>query len=97
MEYLILGLIGITIVILIIHHVNKGRTNKKIEAIRTAWGIPKIESFDFDSICKYADTVQENKFHRLTDQTLEDIDFYGLFSFIDRTTSKVGQQFSIKK
>ncbi len=97
MEYLILGLIGITIVILIIHHVNKGRTNKKIEAIRTAWGIPKIESFDFDSICKYADTVQENKFHRLTDQTLEDIDFYGLFSFIDRTTSKVGQQFLYKK
>lgn len=97
MEYLILGLIGIIIVILIIHHVNKVRTKKKIEAIRTAWGIPKKESFDFDSISKYADIVQENKFHRLTDQTLEDIDFYGLFAFIDRTTSKVGQQFLYKK
>lgn len=97
MAYLILGLIGITIVILIIHHVNKGRTKKKIEAIRTAWGIPKKESFDFDSICKYADIVHENKFHQLTDQTIEDIDFYGLFAFIDRTTSKVGQQFLYKK
>ena len=97
MEYLILGLIGFILVILVIHHVNKGRTKKKIEEIRTAWGNPKKESFDFDCICKYADTVKENKFHRLTDQTIEDIDFYGLFQFIDRTTSKVGQQFLYKK
>ena len=97
MEYLILGLIGFILVILVIHHVNKGRTKKKIDEIRTAWGNPKKESFDFDCICKYADTVKENKFHRLTDQTIEDIDFYGLFAFIDRTTSKVGQQFLYKK
>lgn len=97
MEYLILGLIGFILVILVIHHVNKGRTKKKIEEIRKAWGNPKKESFDFDCICKYADTVKENKFHRLTDQTIEDIDFYGLFQFIDRTTSKVGQQFLYKK
>lgn len=97
MEYLILGLIGFILVILVIHHVNKGRTKKKIEEIRTAWGNPKNESFDFDYISKYADTVKENKFHQLTDQTIEDIDFYGLFAFIDRTTSKVGQQFLYKK
>lgn len=97
MEYLILGLIGFILIILVIHHVNKGRTKKKIEEIRVAWGNPKNESFDFDSICKYADTVNENKFHRLTDQTIEDVDIYGLFAFIDRTTSKVGQQFLYKK
>ena len=97
MEYLIFGLIGFIIVILVIHHVNKGRTNKKIEEIRKSWGNPKKESFDFDSISKYVDTVKDSKFHRLTDQTIEDIDFYGLFAFIDRTTSKVGQQFLYKK
>ena len=97
MEYLIFGLIGFIIVILVIHHVNKGRTKKKIEEIRKSWGNPKKESFDFDSISKYADTVKDSKFHRLTDQTIEDIDFYGLFAFIDRTTSKVGQQFLYKK
>jgi hypothetical protein len=97
MEYLIFGLIGLILVILIIHHVNKGRTKKKIEEIRTSWGNPKKESFDFDSISKYADIVNESKFHRLTDQTIEDIDFYGLFAFVDRTTSKVGQQFLYKK
>jgi hypothetical protein len=97
MEYLIFGLIGFIIVILVIHHVNKGRTKKKIEEIRKSWGNPKKESFDFDSISKYVDTVKDSKFHRLTDQTIEDIDFYGLFAFIDRTTSKVGQQFLYKK
>jgi len=97
MEYLILGLIAIIIVILVIHHANKNRAKKKIEEIRAAWGKPKNESFDFDSICHYANTVNENKFHRLTEQTIEDIDFHGLFAFIDRTTSKVGQQFLYKK
>lgn len=58
---------------------------------------PKNESFDFDSIRKYADTVNPKWFHRLTDQTIQDIDFYGLFEFIDRTTSKVGQQYLYKK
>ncbi len=97
MEYLILGLIAIIIVILVIHHANKNRTKRKIEEIRTAWGKPKKESFDFYSISNYANTVNENKFHQLTEQTIEDIDFYGLFAFIDRTTSKVGQQFLYKK
>ena len=97
MEYFILGLIGIILVVLVFRHVNKNRTKKKIEEIRTAWGNPKNESFDFNNISKYADTIKVNKFHRLTDQTIEDIDFYGLFAFIDRTTSKVGQQFLFKK
>ena len=97
MEYLILGLIAIIIVVLVFHNINKSRTKKKIEEIRTAWSNPKNESFDFDKISRYADTIKVNKFHRLTDQTIEDIDFYGLFAFIDRTTSKVGQQFLFKK
>jgi DNA mismatch repair ATPase MutS len=97
MEYLIFGLIGFILVILVIHYSNKGRRKKKIEEIRTGWGNPKKEPFDFDSISKYADTAKECKFHRLTNQTIEDIDFYGLFAFIDRTTSKVGQQFLYKK
>ena len=88
MEYFILGLIGIILVVLVFRHVNKNRTKKKIEEIRTAWGNPKNESFDFNNISKYADTIKVNKFHRLTDQTIEDIDFYGLFAFIDR---KIGR------
>jgi len=97
MEYLILGLIGVILVVLIIHHVNKSNKKRRIDEIRTAWGNPKNELFDFDSICKYADIANESKFHRLTAQTIEDIDFHGLFACIDRTTSKVGQQFLYKR
>lgn len=98
MEYLILGLVVIIAVLLVIHHfIRKRWTKRKIEQIREAWGKPKTDSFYFEIIKKYADAVKENEFHRLTDQTIEDIDFYGLFAFIDRTTSRVGQQFLFKK
>jgi hypothetical protein len=97
MEYLILGLTGVILVVLIIHHVNKINRKKRIKEIRTAWGNPKKELFDFDSICKYADIANGGKFHRLTEQTIEDVDFHGLFAFIDRTSSKVGQQFLYKR
>jgi DNA mismatch repair ATPase MutS len=41
--------------------------------------------------------LNDNTFHRLTDQTIHDIDFHALFAFVDRTTSRVGQQFLFKK
>ena len=96
MEYLILGSIIIILVFLVIHYSSKGKSKIEIEQIRSAWDNPKTNSFHFVSIRKYADVVKE-EFHRLTDQTIEDIDFHRLFIFIDRTTSKVGQQFLFKK
>jgi hypothetical protein len=97
MEYLLLGSILILVILLVLHQSNKRRTKKKIEQIRAAWGKPKTDSFDFDNIRRYSDAVKENTFHRLTDQTIEDIDLHGLFTFIDRSTSKVGQQLLFKK
>ena len=97
MEYLILGVVIIILVLLVIHYLNKRRTKNKLEQIRSEWSKPKTDSFDFANIKRYADAVAESKFHRLTDQTIEDIDFYGVFAFIDRTTSKVGQQFLFRK
>lgn len=97
MEYIIISLIAIIIVVFLILYYNDRRTKKKIIEIQTAWGKPKLDSINFYSIRKYADTIKEHSFHRLTEQTIEDIDFYGLFSFVDRTTSKVGQQFLFKK
>ncbi len=96
MEYLILGSIIVILLFLIIQHSNKQKLKNDIERIQSAWGKPKTESFHFVSIRRYADLMKE-KFHRLTDQTIEDIDFHRLFIFIDRTTSKVGQQFLFKK
>jgi len=96
MAYLILGAIVAIAVYLLIHHFNKLKVKTDIDEIRRTWGQPKSESFHFVTISRYADVVKQ-KFHRLTDQTIEDIDFHRLFTFIDRTTSKVGQQFLFKK
>src|SRR5690606_9897477 len=97
MEYIIVAFILIILIYLTIHHLNKGRSTSEVEGIRLNWGNPKSKSyFHFARISRYADALKED-FHRLTDQTIEDIDFHKLFKFIDRTTSKVGQQFLYKK
>ncbi len=97
MEYIIFGSIIIILIFLVIQYLNKGKSTDEIEKIRMDWGNPKSkDQFNFVKISRYADVVKE-KFHRLTDQTIEDIDLNKLFTFIDRTTSKVGQQFLYKK
>ncbi len=97
MEYFIFGSVSIIILLLLVQYFSKGRLKTDIEKIRMDWGKPKSKShFNFIGIEKYADTVKET-FHRLTAQTIDDIDFHKLFKFIDRTTSKVGQQFLYKK
>lgn len=97
MEYHFWGLLGILVLMLVMHYTNKKQRNKRLEIVRAQWAIPKEESFDFDLISEYANTVKCNPFHRLTEQTKTDIDFHKLFTFIDRTTSKIGQQHLYKK
>ena len=84
-------------IVLVIYRSKKGKKKDKIDRLRFEWGKPKTESFNFYTIKKFDDVVNENEFHRLTNQTIEDIDFYRLFILIDRTTSRVGQQFLYKK
>jgi hypothetical protein len=90
--YLILLTVLFVSVVLILRLINKRRLKKKKLELRAHWAKPKSVPFDFDRIKKYSDLSQGDPFHRLTEQTIEDIDFYSLFSFIDRTTSRVGQQ-----
>jgi DNA mismatch repair ATPase MutS len=73
------------------------KAKKDLEQIRSAWGKPKSEPFHFEGIESFAEVVHDQPFHRLTEQTLNDIDFQNLFRFLDRTTGKVGQQFLYRK
>jgi len=70
-------------------------TKKKMkERLIGSFGKLKTDSFDFEFIDRYfrnkdnSDTLQV-----LSDKTCNDLDFNELFMFVDRTTSKVGQQF----
>jgi len=93
MFYIIAGsLITVYIILAIVHSARK-RKKKIIDQINSSWGKPKTGTFPFESIKKYATVSGGNGFHQVNRQTMNDIDFLDLFSFIDRTTSKIGQQF----
>jgi hypothetical protein len=63
------------------------------EKIRSEWGGRKKASFNFDHISRYAVIRGGGGFHRLTGQTLLDMDFHEVFQLVDRTNSNVGQQY----
>ena len=70
-------------------------TNKKIkQRLIQSFGEIKDDPFHFDSIEKYfRNKDQTGAFQILSDKTCNDLDFNELFMFVDRTTSKIGQQF----
>jgi DNA mismatch repair ATPase MutS len=59
-----------------------------------AFGLIKSDDFDFEQIAQYFRKKDQSKaFQTISDKTCNDLDFQELFMFIDRTNSKVGQQF----
>jgi len=71
--------------------------NKKKELnkrLKESFGKLKDDSFNFDMIEKYFRNKDNSKAYQiLSDKTCNDLDFDDLFMFLDRTTSKVGQQY----
>lgn len=69
------------------------RKKKLIEKLNESFGKFKDDDFRFDLIEKYfANKDNSDSFQILSDKTCSDLDFEELFMFLDRTTSKVGQQ-----
>jgi DNA mismatch repair ATPase MutS len=64
------------------------------EKLLGEFGNLKVDSFDFEQIESYfRKKAPAEAFHTLSDKTCNDVDFRELFMFIDRTHSKVGQQY----
>jgi len=62
------------------------------------FGNLKVDSFDFEQIENYFRKKDHTTaFQTLSDKTCNDLDFQELFMFIDRTNSKVGQQYLYNK
>jgi hypothetical protein len=70
-------------------------TKKKLkQRLIQSFGEIKNDPFYFDSIEKYfRNKDHTGVFQILSDKTCNDLDFNELFMFVDRTTSKIGQQF----
>ena len=75
------------------------RRKKATERLKTSFGkVKKDDAFDFKIIGKYfRNKDNSGAFQILSDKTCNDLDFEALFKFLDRTSSKVGQQFLYNK
>jgi len=70
------------------------RTKKAREKLLQGFGKLKDESFDPEQVESYFRKKDHSgDFQVLSDKTCNDLDFQELFLFIDRTNSRVGQQF----
>lgn len=69
------------------------RKRKTIEKLKVTFGHLKDDDFRFDMIEKYfLNKDNTEAFQVISEKTCNDLDFEDLFMFLDRTTSKVGQQ-----
>ena len=70
------------------------RKKKDIERLKFSFGELKDDNFNFEHIERYfKNKDNSDSFHVLNDKTCNDLDFKDLFMFVDRTCSKVGQQY----
>lgn len=76
----------------------KNRKSRNKEKLLSEFGNLKSDSFDFENIESYFRKKDNSAtFHTLSDKTCNDLDFAELFMFIDRTNSRIGQQYLYNK
>jgi hypothetical protein len=75
------------------YFINKKKQKKQLLSLRHNWGKADTTGRNFELVENFSLLTPTPCFHRLTAQTITDIDLYDLFIFIDRTTSKPGQQY----
>ncbi len=93
MIYLLFTLLLLTIVAMLSTRIFKRKQKIIKEQLNNQWGKAKTEPFDFDKIAIYTELNKDINFHQLSAQTKTDIDFNDIFCLLDRTTSRVGQQY----
>ena len=93
MVYFLFVLLLLTIIAMLSARSFKKKQKEKEEKLCSQWGKVKTAPFDFEKIALYADLNKGIHFHQLSAQTKTDIDFNDIFCLVDRTVSRVGQQF----
>jgi len=93
----ILGILLLIIVVYLFYkHSQKKKLKRLINSLKRNWGNPKEnEYYNFEAIEQYFINTLNKKsaFHKISDRTKNDLDINELFKFIDRTSSKIGQQY----
>ena len=93
----ILGVVFVlTIAFLISHYSIKKRKKVLKKWLTEHWGKPKIDAYyNFYVIGKYFENNEHKKsaFHIISEKCKNDLDIDEIFKAIDRTTSKIGEQY----
>ncbi len=93
----ILGLLIIIILgIMIVNYRAKKKRQRTLQNLRDNWGKSKSEEFfNFYYIEKYFENTRkfQEAYHIISDRCAKDLDLDEVFKVIDRTSSKVGQQY----
>jgi len=78
-------------VVLAFRYKNKLDIAKKLDEIKDTWGQPRIDHRNFNLINRYLKVRGDE--NRISPETAIDLDLDDIFSYIDRTNSKPGQQY----
>jgi len=88
---------AVVIIFYIYNRISYKKNQRRIvQKLQKSWGKAKEEDdFSFDIISRYFDDYRFDTdiFQRIPDSSFFDLDFQNVFKIIDRTVSKVGQQF----
>jgi MutS-like protein len=97
----ILVIIFILVLVSLINNYSKKKRLKKLQKnLLNHWGKPKIkEYFNFYVIGKYFENNKhkKNAFHLISEKCKIDVDIDEIFKLLDRTCSKIGQQYLYNK
>lgn len=94
MVYLIIAAVSIILLFFILPNIlSEKKRNKQLKELKRLWGKPTDDFRNFNWITQFSFIKDDTSFHQVTQQTINDIDFNALFSYLDRTTSKPGQQY----
>ena len=95
--YILICLLLVWFIAFLSYYLKKRKLKKALNKIRADWGTQKTEYRNYDLIESFSQFTTTIPFHQLTAQTIADVDVHDLFAFIDRTSSKPGQQYLFNK
>lgn len=96
----IISILIITILILIYSRQrSKTKREQYLSKLRLDWGKPKeTTQYNFDLISSYhLATLNNSVFQNISNTTNQDLDLDDIFTFLDRTSSAIGQQYLYHK
>ena len=96
MNWILGSILFLIVIYLVSIRLKKARNKATRKSLIENWGKPKNEKYlDFDLINQFFKNHKspKNVFQIISDNTWVDLDMNEVFRFLDRTTSKIGQQY----